>query len=264
MLNPFTDCPYLILGLPADASEQAVKDKWKKLSLALHPDKNRGSEEVAKLKIQLVNDAKDRVLAKKGSANCRFGSVDGEKTKSEAEQRRHLYETLWIEQTFAGYAKKDNDRAEAERVRQMQREHNDFEERRMQFVRADNDALEAARVKRQREANDAMLEKEVKKIRVERNRKPVNVWKADRFVQMATDVNDFVADRVRPSEGNFVSCKELFAQFSAAHNTTDEADRNFVYRCLAAAMEKMYPGAKASITTRKGERSYKGFCVVDG
>jgi hypothetical protein len=29
-------------------------------------------------------------------------------------------------------------------------------------------------------------------------------------------------------------------------------------------MEKTYPGAKASITTRKGERSYKGFCVVDG
>jgi hypothetical protein len=258
MLNPFKDCPYLILGLPPDVNDQAVKDKWKQLCREIHPDKNIGGEEAAKLRMQLVNDARDQALARKGSADSRFGTADRDEIMREAEQRRKLYETLWIEQTLTGYRKKENDRLEAERVKQIERDNNTREETRIRTMRADNDAAEAARVKRQREANDAMLEKELKKARIERNRKPTNVWKSDRFVQMTKDVDDFVTSRIKPSADSFVSCKELFARFSALH---PEADRNFVYRCLASTIEHHHPGAKASITTRKGERSYKGFCV---
>ena len=53
---------YYVLGLDPNASQEDVKQKYKQLAFETHPDKNRGSEEVAKVRFQAVSDSYEKLM----------------------------------------------------------------------------------------------------------------------------------------------------------------------------------------------------------
>jgi hypothetical protein len=104
MLDPFTECPFLLLGLPPTASEPEITAKWKTLMRDNHPDKHGGCT-LSNLKTQILNDAKQRATQKIGTSAhefatsmARFLNLDAATARSEAEHKRVLYEALWVEQ----------------------------------------------------------------------------------------------------------------------------------------------------------------------
>ena len=54
------DDPYKVLGLSPNASDEEVKQAYRRLAKKYHPDRNPGDAEAAK-KMQQINDAYDRI-----------------------------------------------------------------------------------------------------------------------------------------------------------------------------------------------------------
>jgi hypothetical protein len=89
-LDPFTDCPFGILGLPEYSTEGEVIQKWKKLVLNEHPDKNEASE-ISTKKTQIYNDAKQRAVSMIASGNRNLAQTASSIFDDETKQLHCLY-----------------------------------------------------------------------------------------------------------------------------------------------------------------------------
>ena len=70
--------PYQILGIPRDASDEEIKQAYRRLARKYHPDLNPGDAAAAK-KMQEINDAYDRIKNPQKSAHS-SGSYGGSYT----------------------------------------------------------------------------------------------------------------------------------------------------------------------------------------
>eukprot|EP00746_Dinoflagellata_sp_MGD_P049679 gnl/MRDRNA2_/MRDRNA2_223806_c0_seq1.p1 gnl/MRDRNA2_/MRDRNA2_223806_c0~~gnl/MRDRNA2_/MRDRNA2_223806_c0_seq1.p1 ORF type:complete len:358 (-),score=70.60 gnl/MRDRNA2_/MRDRNA2_223806_c0_seq1:34-1065(-) len=76
--NPREINYYKVLGVPMDADDEEIKKAYKKKSLLLHPDKNRGREEWAVSEFRKVQEAQEFLLnpEKRESYDCKAGQKD--------------------------------------------------------------------------------------------------------------------------------------------------------------------------------------------
>ena len=295
MLDPFKDCPYVILGVPPFAHRDTIISEWKKHVLNNHPDKNDGSE-ISNLKTQIINCAKERALSQYDSFERRYASrlvreMNEAQIKvlwNEAEQKGKFYETLWMEQRRAGQQRELNDKAEYERIEKLRAKNNTDEEARMSTLRAANDMAEDQRMQRVREENDraenVRLE-EIKEQRLNVELQSVTVEEKDGTAEMTMDdqkdnvgagkrrmhrrmcesdkikgrVEQFVKERIAAKEGVFLSCKEIFTEFNQ-HSGIDKLYESVFYRQLKSVMAAVFHGATNETVVYRGNRGYRGIC----
>ncbi|MBS1197492.1 MAG: molecular chaperone DnaJ [Proteobacteria bacterium] len=100
--------PHKILGIPADADENAIKRGFRRLAMALHPDRNpdKGAEE----KFKAVRAAYEAMLAalRDGEADAELSEANGKPTEPQTEQRGadiHQDIELTLEEAAAGCQK---------------------------------------------------------------------------------------------------------------------------------------------------------------
>jgi hypothetical protein len=95
MLDPFKECPYLLLGLPTFACKEEITSKWKELMLVNHPDKDTNSE-TSTVFTQVLNGAKERALAQGATSGRPRDKEETARLFTEAERKRVLYGMLWM------------------------------------------------------------------------------------------------------------------------------------------------------------------------
>lgn len=76
-----TDDPYQVLGVSRDASDEEIKQAYRRLAKKYHPDRNPGDAEAAK-QMQRINDAYDRIKnpeknSQPGSQGYGYGGYSG-------------------------------------------------------------------------------------------------------------------------------------------------------------------------------------------
>lgn len=174
MLDPFKECPYLILGLPLFVRKDAIVDKWRVLILSNHPDKNHASD-ISTMKAQILNSAKERALLKYNAPEIKYAvdlaaRISDEETEqmwTEAEEKRVVYESLWMEQRRAGQQREANDKAEIERMDKISTENDLCETQRIEKARMENDLAETLRIDKVQTENDLAETQRMEAVRAE-------------------------------------------------------------------------------------------------
>ena len=254
MLDPFKECPYLLLGLPPFATVDDINRKWKELVLINHPDKQNGSA-ISTVHTQALNCAKDRALEEVCSYAAVYARlkapVDDEERGEEfarADAKRVLYERLWTEQVLgAGEREKSN---AVEKVR-------------MDAVRAANDAAESARMEAVRAANDARMRAEnmgTERVVKKRRREHKKVWDTDEYKDLAVLVREFVQEKTEVQAEQYTSGQEFLRVFTEMHGMQD-VDANFFYRKLKEAVGNVYSNTSVSAARKTGVMGYVGIRV---
>ena len=173
MLEPFSDSPFVILGVPPFATPDLIVERWKAHVKNVHPDKTHDVEANTK-RTQVFNRAKERALAMTNSptgvmVQKYFKSLsqpDRLRVLDDCEEMGVLYEALWVEQHWAGRQRAKNIRIENERVAQVRAENDEKEKERIELIRR-----EAARIDAKRAENDAEEAKRYEALQAENNEK---------------------------------------------------------------------------------------------
>ena len=173
MLEPFSDSPFVILGVPPFATPDLIVERWKAHVKNVHPDKTHDVEVNTK-RTQVFNRAKERALAMTNSptgvmVQKYFKSLsqpDRLRVLDDCEEMGVLYEALWVEQHWAGRERAKNIRIENERVAQVRAENDEKEKERIELIRR-----EAARIDAKRAENDAEEAKRYEALQAENNEK---------------------------------------------------------------------------------------------
>jgi curved DNA-binding protein CbpA len=101
MSNPFTQCPFRVLGLPDTATKDDVLKQWKQLIRHMHPDKNPDSNAIERT--QIINNAKDRAieecLARDQNGSGQYDAAWLRKFEKECEEMRNRTEEELRQQT---------------------------------------------------------------------------------------------------------------------------------------------------------------------
>ena len=174
MLDPFTENPFMILGVPPYASRDAIIDRWKRLTKESHPDKNSEESEIHTLRTQVFNNAKDRALCNLNSdaaelAGTYFEKLSDEAKKhliKEAKQIGVIYEAIWVEERWAGRQRAKNIKIENERIEKVRAENNEREKERINLIQYQADHIEAIRAE-----NNATEKKRMETLRAENDEK---------------------------------------------------------------------------------------------
>ena len=173
MLDPFKENPFLVLGLPTYADQASVIKRWKILTKDSHPDKNAEEAEINTIRTQVFNSARDRALSNLQSsaaelAAAHYATLSEEAQQhiiQEAKQIGVVYETVWIEERWAGRQRAKNIQIENERDAQVRAENDKKEKDRIETIHR-----EAARIEAKRAENDAEEDERIEAKRAENDR----------------------------------------------------------------------------------------------
>ena len=243
-LDPFTDCPFVILGLPLSSSELDINRKWKTLLMSGHPDKNEGSD-LSHKKTQIYNDARGRAIQKLTSYECILArrnvtSYTDLINKTNAEEKRKLYEARWFEEETKRCAD------------QMLREQ----------AKALNEAYEKGNRERAKAEREQMEKDRLHKANVRRMRRHTKTWVGDKFEVLKLLVKDFVAQYTVLKEKSFISCKRVMETFTKKHSLP-ELDTRFFYRRLRAEVLERHDKAQWKSTVVWGDKGYRGITMLN-
>ena len=217
MLDPFKENPFLVLGLPTYADQASVIKRWKILTKDSHPDKNAEEAEINTIRTQVFNSARDRALSNLQSsaaelAAAHYATLSEEAQQhiiQEAKQIGVVYETVWIEERWAGRQRAKNIQLENERVAQVRAENDKKEKDRIETIHR-----EAARIDAKRAENDAEEDERIEAKRAENDR-----IEAERIALIHAEAARIEATRAK----NDADEKARIEAMQAKNNATEKA-----------------------------------------
>lgn len=89
------DDPYVLLGVPRNASKLAIKRAYKELAMKWHPDKNPGNQEQAIARFQKISNAYSSLMNEKDNKSANAGNIPRPHFRTDTPPPRSQFDDLY-------------------------------------------------------------------------------------------------------------------------------------------------------------------------